>query len=229
MGDHPSDIESVDRATDRLLHEVAGWDPSAVAVPSLLPGWSRGHVLAHLSRNADALENVLRGGPMYASSETRDRDIARDAVRPQQVQLADLRASHLRFLAAARAPGDLSRTVELRNGVTDRASRLPFRRWVEVELHHVDLGAGYTLEDMPAEFTGRLVGHLAARYDRHPALVPVRLAADDGGTWTTGGGAEGPVTLVRGPAAVLAGWLSGRRAASAPAVEGGPLPPVPPL
>ena len=42
--------------------------------------------------------------------------------------------------------------MELRNGVTDSASRVPFRRWTEVELHHVDLGIGYELEDLPAEF-----------------------------------------------------------------------------
>ncbi|MEV0474381.1 maleylpyruvate isomerase N-terminal domain-containing protein, partial [Streptomyces prunicolor] len=30
---------------------------ASVAEPSRLPGWSRGHVLAHLARNADALVN----------------------------------------------------------------------------------------------------------------------------------------------------------------------------
>jgi len=30
-------------------------------VPSLLPGWTRAHVLAHLARNADAMRNMLAG------------------------------------------------------------------------------------------------------------------------------------------------------------------------
>ena len=34
-------------------------DDAAIAEPSLLPGWTRGHLLAHLARNADALVNVL--------------------------------------------------------------------------------------------------------------------------------------------------------------------------
>ena len=29
---------------------------------------------------------------------------------------------------------------------------IPFRRWKEVEIHHVDLGLGYEAEDWPADF-----------------------------------------------------------------------------
>ncbi|MDP9427768.1 MAG: maleylpyruvate isomerase N-terminal domain-containing protein, partial [Actinomycetota bacterium] len=53
--------------------------------PSLLPGWGRRHVLAHVARNADALLNLLtwaRTGaetPMYPSAEARDAGIAETA------------------------------------------------------------------------------------------------------------------------------------------------------
>ncbi|MFG2921255.1 maleylpyruvate isomerase family mycothiol-dependent enzyme [Streptomyces sp. NPDC048305] len=228
MTDHARDLEAVREATDRLLGAMGSTDDGAVAEPSLLPGWSRGHVLAHLSRNADALVNVLQGRPMYASSETRDADIERDAPRPLATQLEDVRETGAAFLAAAAEPADWSRTVTLRNGVTDSASRLPFRRLVEVELHHVDLGVGYTLEDLPDEFVTRENDFLAERFAGHPGVAPTTAVAPDGRVWTTGGGEGAPVT-VRGTAPEILGWLCGRRDGSALAVEGGTLPALPPL
>lgn len=82
MLDHVRDLESLREATERLLTAVARLDNASVAEPSRLPGWSRGHVLAHLARNADALVNVLEGRPMYPDAVTRDSDIERDAPRP---------------------------------------------------------------------------------------------------------------------------------------------------
>ena len=61
MIDHGHDLASVRDATDRLLTAAAKLDNAGVTQPSRLPGWSRGHVLAHLARNADALVNVLQG------------------------------------------------------------------------------------------------------------------------------------------------------------------------
>ncbi|MEU2126988.1 maleylpyruvate isomerase family mycothiol-dependent enzyme [Streptomyces sp. NPDC018352] len=229
MIDHARDLDAVREATDRLLSATGKLDAAALARPSRLPGWSRGHVLAHLSRNADALVNVLQGRPMYADSETRDRDIERDAPRPPAEQLADLAGSADRLGAAAAVPADWSRTVTLRNGVTDSAARIPFRRRVEVELHHVDLGIGYELEDLPEDFVSREIDFLAERFDGHPDVVSTRMTADGGPVRTTGGGAEGGPVTVRGTATELLGWLCGRRDGSALTAEGGPLPVLPPL
>ncbi|MBM7438306.1 maleylpyruvate isomerase family mycothiol-dependent enzyme [Streptomyces sp. HB132] len=229
MTDHVHDLEAVREATERLLGAAGKLDDGAVAEPSRLPGWSRGHVLAHLSRNADALINVLQGRPMYANSETRDADIERDAPRPLAEHLADLRESGAAVLVAAEEPADWSRTVTMRNGVTDSASRIPFRRWVEVELHHVDLGVGYELEDLPEEFVIRENDFLAERFAGHPDVVPTTAVTADGRLWTTGGGADGTPVTVRGTAPDILGWLCGRRDGSALTVEGGSLPALPPL
>ncbi|MFB6678544.1 maleylpyruvate isomerase family mycothiol-dependent enzyme [Streptomyces sp. NPDC056390] len=229
MSDHVRDLASVREATDRLLTAVGTLDNAAVAESSRLPGWTRGHVLAHLARNADALANVLAGRPMYPSAEARDADIERDAPRDLREQLEDLRTSAAGFEARAEVPADWARTVELRNGVKDSAARIPFRRWVEVDLHHVDLGIGYDLEDLPAEFVEREIDFLAERFAGHPDMPSTGLKSDGGLVWTTGGGAgTGPVG-VAGPAPELLGWLSGRRDGSGLTVEGGRLPVVPPL
>ena len=240
MNDHVRDLASVRDATDRLLTAVAKWDNAAVTEPSRLPGWSRGHVLAHLARNADALVNVLGGRPMYVSGDARDADIERDAPRPLETQLADLRESTARFQEAGAAPADWARTVELRNGVTDSASRVPFRRWIEVELHHVDLGIGYELEDLPEEFVEREIAFLTDRFAGHPE-VPYTRVTDGTRAWSTGrasrgddaegavGAEGGPEVTVSGSAPALLGWLAGRRDGSALSVDGGPLPDLPPL
>ncbi|MGW3494983.1 maleylpyruvate isomerase family mycothiol-dependent enzyme [Streptomyces sp. NPDC001020] len=229
MIDHARDLASVRDATERLLIAVAKMDNAALAEPSRLPGWTRGHILAHLARNADALVHVLQGRPMYVSAQARDADIERDAPRPLDAQLTDLRESAARFQAVGATPADWSRTVELRNGVTDSAARVPFRRWVEVELHHVDLGIGYELEDLPQEFVVREIDFLAERFGGHKGVPSTGLATTDDEVWTTGGGAEGGPVAVRGTAPDLLGWLAGRRDGSTLRVGNGPLPTLPPL
>ncbi|MBT2456383.1 maleylpyruvate isomerase family mycothiol-dependent enzyme [Streptomyces sp. ISL-86] len=230
MTDHVHDLRSVRKATDRLLTAVAKVDNATLAEESHLPGWTRGHILAHLARNADALVNVFEGRPMYESAAARDADIERDAPRPLEIQLADVRETSERFLAQGEVDQDWSRTVELRNGVTDLASNVPFRRLVEVELHHVDLNIGYTLGDLPEEFARREIAFLADRWAGRPEVPPVTLRTHhDDSVWKTGSTEGDPVTL-SGPLSELLGWLAGRELKGAHlSVEGGPLPALPPL
>ncbi|MCC9706365.1 maleylpyruvate isomerase family mycothiol-dependent enzyme [Streptomyces sp. MNU76] len=237
MMDHARDLASVCEATDRLLSAVADLENAAVTEPSRLPGWTRGHVLAHLARNADALVNVFEGRPMYISGETRDADIERDAPRPLQTHLADVRDSAHRFQDTASLSQDWSRTVELRNGVLDTADRLPWRRWIEVELHHVDLGIGYGLEDLPGEFAQREINFLANRFRDHPGVPALMIRQDDGRLIPTGDVRSttperlenGEHLMITGTRADLLGWLAGRRDGTALGVEGGTLPSLPPL
>ncbi|MHC0432605.1 maleylpyruvate isomerase family mycothiol-dependent enzyme [Streptomyces sp. O3] len=228
MSDHVRDLVLVREATDRLLTAAAKLDDAAIAAPSRLPGWTRGHVLAHLARNADALVNVFAGRPMYVSAEARDADIARDAPRPLAAQLADVRDSAARFQSATDADADWSRTVELRNGVADSASRIPFRRLVEVELHHVDLGIGYELEDLSDEFTGREIDFLADRFAGNAALPLILVTATDGRQWRTGTLDADPVSVI-GSAPDLLGWLAGRRQGAGLECDGTLLPVLPAL
>ncbi|MEV7679334.1 maleylpyruvate isomerase family mycothiol-dependent enzyme [Streptomyces sp. NPDC088341] len=228
MIDHVRDLASVREATERLLTAAGALDNAALAAPSRLPGWSRGHVLAHLARNADALVNVLEGRPMYEDAASREADIERDAARALDVQLADVRNTAERFQHSAAVPADWSRVVALRNGVTDRAARLPFRRLVEMELHHVDLGIDRELEDLSEEFTAREIDFLTERFSGNPGVPPLTLKASDGRTWRTGR-TEGVPLSVTGPAADLMGWLAGRRDGAALEFPDGRLPVLPPL
>ncbi|MFJ6481132.1 MULTISPECIES: maleylpyruvate isomerase family mycothiol-dependent enzyme [unclassified Streptomyces] len=230
MTDHVRDLRSVREATDRLLTAVAKLDNAALAEESHLPGWTRGHILAHLARNADALVNVFEGRPMYESATARDADIERDAGRPLEEHLTDLRDSAARFMATTEHDQDWSRTVELRNGVTDLAANVPFRRWVEVDLHHVDLNVGYELSHLPDEFTDREIAFLSDRWSGRPDVPPVTLRARPDRVWRTGG-TEGTPVVLEGPEDELLGWLAGRglRGAHLAVIAGDGLPELPPL
>ena len=46
-------------ATDSLIASIGGLTDADARGPSLLPGWTRGHVLTHLARNADGGTRLL--------------------------------------------------------------------------------------------------------------------------------------------------------------------------
>jgi maleylpyruvate isomerase len=121
--------------------------------------------------------------------------------------------------------------LELRNGVTDPARALPFRRWIEVELHHVDLGVGYSVDDVPAAFIERQLANMARRFDGHPGIpAPVELRTEDGVTWHTGAPADGDAktVVVAGSPTALVAWLTGRSSGAGLSARD-PLPQLPPL
>src|SRR6516162_3939279 len=104
--------DSLDRlvaATDRQLATVATLTDAQMREPSLLPGWSRGHVLTHIARNADGLRNLLiwaeigEETPQYASAEERETQIEAGAGRPASEIVADVAKSSEDFLAKAAA------------------------------------------------------------------------------------------------------------------------------
>ncbi|KAA8891043.1 maleylpyruvate isomerase family mycothiol-dependent enzyme [Nocardia colli] len=193
-----------------------------VAEASLLPGWSRGHVLAHLARNADSLLNLLLWAHtgveilQYASMYLRDFDIDAGAPRPAAEQLVDNEAATKRWLALANSLTEDTWHAEVRTrqGRPIPASEVRWMRLQEVEIHHVDLNVGYTPTDWPAPFTARILQQATVDMNRitTAATEPVpafELRATD--TDFTGlVGTAAPATTVTGTAAALAAWLLGR-------------------
>ncbi|MEV7022065.1 maleylpyruvate isomerase family mycothiol-dependent enzyme [Kitasatospora sp. NPDC093558] len=209
----------VEESARHLLHTVSELKPEAVAEPSALPGWTRGHVLAHLARNADSLVNLLDGArtgtdiPQYASEQARDQGIEDGAPRPVEAQLADLRDSHERFAAAAaKLPAEAwAAAVRHRTGYVFPASDIPWKRLMEVEYHHVDLDAGYTPAQWPEEFAVAEFRRLSTRLQGDDDLPAVRLIADDvDDRAVIGAASAGSGPTVEGPVRALTAWLSGR-------------------
>ena len=214
-------------ATAALLSGIDAeqWSDAEVRAPSLLPGWTRGHVLAHIARNADGITRTLSGalrGVVVArypdGVEGRNADIEAGARRDFVELAADVRESADRldrlFSAVADVGGwDLP--------TEDRPAReYVLARWREVEIHRVDLAGAYTADEWPADFVAYLLPRLADGVAER-ATTPLRIEVTSEGSvtteladrvWTSGSGDPARVT---GPDWALLAWLVGRPAAAA--------------
>src|ERR1700761_4946132 len=100
--------DQIDQATQRLLDTARTITDPDLQVPSMLPGWTRGHVLAHLARMADGMRNVLVGvrtgqdRPAYASAGAREAGIEQYADRRATEHAADLAGSAMALRTVAR-------------------------------------------------------------------------------------------------------------------------------
>jgi maleylpyruvate isomerase len=223
-------------ATGRLLATAASITDDQARAASPLPGWSRGHVLTHLARNADGLRNLLiwaRTGmptPMYPSAEARDLAIAAGADRPAEDLLADVRRSAAALAAEADLVAGAAWTVQV--GGVRRAPHPAWytlwRRLSEVEIHHVDLDAGYGQPDWPADFAAEALPRVTGDLTRPDSPAAALVSSDSGGSHRIGPADVTPAVTIRGGNRDLLAWLTGRSQGTGLAVEPpGPLPSLP--
>ena len=206
-------------ATTRYLQALTVLDDESVRGSSVLPGWSRAHVVAHLSRNADAFTRVLEavgaGGPaaMYASDEERDRDIEETFERHDLAGLVEDSISSVARLTDAlwscRADPDAPYARLAGGDVTFPLRTVGPRRRAEVEIHHADLDVGYAPSEWPVDFSSAMVKQRQEEMAALPQGCPsmVLSSTDVEGLWKFGVG-QGPE--IRGKVGDLAWWLVGR-------------------
>lgn len=227
-------VDEMVRCTDRVLASVDAMADEDLRAPSLLPGWTRAHVLTHIARNADGLVNLVRAAgtgedrPMYPGGpEARDAAIEAGAARHIGDIRLDLNDSAERLLASfAGFPVEgLGREVAMPRGAAAYGWEIPLLRVREVEIHHVDLDWTYTPDDWSAEFATRTLDQLSPLFrDARECPVGLLVATDVEGRWEVA--TNGPE--LAGPTADLAAWLvgrsPGRRLRLSPAGE---VPPAP--
>lgn len=152
--------DQIDDATQRLLSTARVMPEADLRAPSLLPGWTRAYVLAHVARGADAMRQLLigaRDGQERPASATAGEWAAatEQAARQQPTDLAaDVAGSAMAWrTVAGQLSGQAWRSQIMGPGATPfPAGQLLIRRLVEVELHHCDLGLGYGPADWPEAF-----------------------------------------------------------------------------
>jgi len=186
-------LAAVSTAHRSLNTALADLTDSAVAEPSLLPDWTRGHVLAHLADAARArarvVEHALRG-EVVALWEPGERDAIIEATATRSA--AEHRtavAEHAERLERAWAG------VEDWTGF-DSAVEI---RWREVWIHLVDLDVGVRPKAWTVDFSLHAVDFL---HTRLPDGFGVR-ATDVDRVWGTG-------SEITGAVHDLAAWLAGR-------------------
>jgi len=230
-------IGRITEAGDRLATTVSRLSDEQVREPSLLPGWSRGHVLTHIARNADGLRNLLIWAQtgvetaQYGSGEERDQQIEDGAARPASELAADVSDSAQAFLTKASELSEDAWTAEVRGfrGPAHPGWFTLHRRLAEVEIHHVDLAAGYGPADWPDWFVTDLLYRVTGQLRGNPGTPAVTVTDADTGRQfflRQDGASELDVT---GPGATLLAWLLGRDDGATLAADAeGPLPSIPP-
>jgi maleylpyruvate isomerase len=191
-------IEMVSQASRRVLHAADALGDDEVAEPCALPGWSRAELLTHLARNADGFRRLAEaaragtvtdmypgGAPARAADIAAGRGRSANAVRTDLRRAADALQEEWEQLPDDRweALGRLSsRELTIASTVTVRCR--------ELEVHHVDLGVGYTPTDWPVAFVTReldeVLRTLPSRASRSRPELDARYridAIDHGRAW----------------------------------------------
>jgi maleylpyruvate isomerase len=197
--------------TERLLETARALDDPGA--PSLCEGWSRGHVLTHVARNADGLVSLVgavvdgTGGTMYASRAARDADIDAGAGRPVPELVADVEQTAVPLADALPrlAPEHADRPLERTPGdVRGTAADIPLMRLRELVFHHVDLDAGFGFDDLEPDLLRLFLDEEVQRVRAADDAPDVTLRTPDGDEWTIGLG----TASVTGSRAALLGWLA---------------------
>lgn len=171
-----ADLRGCTAAHALLLASLADLTDARARSASSLPGWSVGHVITHLARNADAFRRVVEGAgrgdvaSMYDSMAQRDSDIGAGAGRPAVELLADLTSATAALEQAWSAA--TASTWETGRGTGPAGqfgvAETPWRRWRETSIHHGDLSPTFDATVLSEEY---LLGDLP----RHLADLPRRL------------------------------------------------------
>jgi maleylpyruvate isomerase len=180
--------------------------------PSLLPGWTRKHVAAHLALNAEAIGNLVHWAktgekrPMYASPEQRGADIESGALRSADELLGwfDESARVLADAMAELTEEQWQRTVLTAQGREIPTTYTPWMRSREVMIHAVDLGTGVTFADLPTDFLEALCADIRTMRGDVPELGgPLPEVA----AYLAGRPYDGVLTADGKPAEPLSPWL----------------------
>ena len=189
------DIDALQSSQAQLVGHLRSLDAVDPGTPSNLPGWTVGHVLTHIARNADSMLRMLAGLSQYWKGlESRASDIELGARRTWAELLDDVDSTGAAAVGRMRDTLDWGGSVQATTAQRPKAL-LPALRRREVEIHHADLGLGYDFVDMPADYVASELRRLDA-------------------VWKS----RQPMGLTSLPAAVLdlpeherLAWLCGRR------------------
>jgi maleylpyruvate isomerase len=214
------DLTGARQAHQRLSAGLDALRDEDARRPSRLEGWSVGHVLTHIARNAEAITGMFvaanqgRVADQYAGGlDQRAADIEAGADRSADELVADVRATAAALERVWADTTDLAwatgegRTVR---GVMSLPA-IVFRRWREVEVHHADLGLRFGWADWSDAYVDleldQMANGLAARL---PDDLSVRLDPTDAiGCWIVETVPQERVVLAA-PRHELLAWLLGR-------------------
>lgn len=212
------------RGTAFWHRAVQALDDGELDAPSLLQGWTRRHLIAHVGYNARAIgrlvlwANTDEEHPMYASPQERAREIDLGATLPARA------LRHLNHHAAVSLDVEWRDTPEelwSYRVKTAQGRLVPLRETVwmrtrEVWLHAVDLDNGARVSDIPEHVLERLLGDIVGVWAKRgtDAGLSIRVEgrADLEVPAATSNDSDAVTTkeTVRGDLPAVVSWASGR-------------------
>lgn len=213
------ELLSVARAGNAYFGELLAKLPNdQFAAASLLPGWTRAHVIAHMGYNAFGLSRLMTWAstgvetPMYTSMDARTKEIEEGATRDPQV-LRDLWAEGIAALEGGWAAADDATwhaTVRTARGDEIPAYATLWMRTREIWVHAVDLDAGGRFEDLPPRVLRGVLDEVLANW--HVRGADQGLILDiTGDHWERLGDVDADAAVVvSGSLAAITGWATGR-------------------
>jgi maleylpyruvate isomerase len=195
---------------------------------SLLPGWTRRQVVAHLAENARAVGRLVSWAatgvetPMYESREVRDRDIDTTAQLDPAALRALFRDTAAQLDAAWLALPESGWSVEIRAGQGRIVPAIEtfWMRIRELWVHGVDLNAGAGFDAVPEPVLRRTLGDVVAFWQ----TAGLRLDVDAPHSMSLGD--DSAAQVVSGNLADLTGWATGRTTVGISSAES-PVPAAP--
>ncbi|WP_104174696.1 maleylpyruvate isomerase family mycothiol-dependent enzyme [Arthrobacter sp. Y81] len=184
---------------------------------SLLPGWTRRHLTAHIGYNARAIARLVEWAatgvetPMYASTEARNHEIEFGAtLSPIALRhLFDHSAVHLNVEWRDLPEDAWHHKVKTAQGRTVPAEETVWMRTREVWIHAVDLANGATFTDIPAPVLERLLKDITGAWHTRGTDKGLVVKVTDTDLTFGHTGAEYP-TIITGPLPAVVEWAAGR-------------------
>jgi maleylpyruvate isomerase len=209
------------RGTAFFSRALDGLSDAELDEDSLLPGWNRSHVVAHVGYNARAIVRLIEWAgtgvetPMYESPEARSREITQGATLGAGAlrELYDQSARHLNAEWRDLRAAHWSHPVKTAQGRIVPASETVWMRTREVWIHGVDLNTGATFADMPAEFLVRLLGDITAAWKSRGEDAGLLLSVSGAETPELGDLDAADPQIVSGSLADVTAWACGRGSA----------------
>lgn len=197
---------------------------------SLLPGWTRRHITAHIGYNARAIARLVEWAatgvetPMYASTDVRDHEINFGATLPPIAlrHLFDHSAVHLNVEWRDLPEDAWHHRVRTIQGREVPATETVWMRTREVWMHAVDLANGATFADIPEPVLRRLLADITGAWKNRgsDAGLVVKVTGQDPEPVVGDTSAESP-TIVSGPLPAVVEWAAGRGSRGVSAVGPG--------
>ncbi|TFC09837.1 maleylpyruvate isomerase family mycothiol-dependent enzyme [Cryobacterium algoritolerans] len=208
-------LEAVVLGTEFFRRGVDALPDEALKGESLLPGWSRAHVVAHVGFNALAIGRLAQWAatgvesPMFASVEARNAEIADGALLSSDElrELFDESAVALDRYWREIPESRWEHPVRNGQGTVVPVSETLWMRAREVWIHGVDLNVGTSFADIPAAVLERILGDIKGVWQAR-GESSIRLRVVDAGRAYSGAADAG--VQVSGSLAALTAWAAGR-------------------